>query len=86
MGAIDRLRRATEGASKEIIEKEKKSEALEIIKNVAKIEFCKTKEENEFLEVKTKEILNLQANASIQLGKIFKEVSEKIQEDMTYCQ
>lgn len=86
MGAIDRLRRATEGASKEVIEKDKKSEALEIIKNVAKIEFCETKEENEFLEVKTKEILNLQANASIQLGKIFKEVSEKIQEDMTYCQ
>lgn len=86
MGAIDRLRRATEGASKEIVEKEKKSETLEIIKNIAKIDFCDSKEENEFLEIKTKEILNLQANASIQLGKIFKEVSEKIQEDMTYCQ
>ena len=86
MGAIDRLRRATEGASKEIVEKEKKSETLEIIKNIVKIDFCDSKEENEFLEIKTKEILNLQANASIQLGKIFKEVSEKIQEDMTYCQ
>lgn len=86
MGAIDRLRRATEGASKEVVEKEKKSETLEIIKNIVKIDFCDSKEENEFLEIKTKEILNLQANASIQLGKIFKEVSEKIQEDMTYCQ
>ena len=86
MGAIDRLRRATEGAGKEVVEKEKKSETLEIIKNIVKIDFCDSKEENEFLEIKTKEILNLQANASIQLGKIFKEVSEKIQEDMTYCQ
>lgn len=86
MGAIDRLRKATEGASKEIVEKEKKSETLEIIKNIVKIDFCDSKEENEFLEIKAKEILNLQANASIQLGKIFKEVSEKIQEDMTYCQ
>lgn len=86
MGAIDRLRRATEGASKEVIKKDKKIEQLEIIKNVVKINFCETKEENEFLEIKTKEILNLQANASIQLGKIFKEVSERIQEDMTYSQ
>ena len=86
MGAIDRLRRATEGANKEVVEKEKKSETLEIIKNIVKIDFCDSKEENEFLEIKAKEILNLQANASIQLGKIFKEVSEKIQEDMTYCQ
>ncbi|MCQ8213387.1 hypothetical protein NON08_12835 [Cetobacterium somerae] len=86
MGAIDRLRRATEGANKEISEKENKIKTLEIIKNIAKIDFSKSEEENEFLEVKTKEILNLQANASIQLGRIFKEVSEKIQEDMTYCQ
>ena len=86
MGAIDRLRRATEGANKEISEKENKVKTLEIIKNIAKIDFSKSEEENEFLEVKTKEILNLQANASIQLGRIFKEVSEKIQEDMTYCQ
>ena len=86
MGAIDRLRRATEGANKEISEKENKIKTIEIIKNIAKIDFSKSEEENEFLEVKTKEILNLQANASIQLGRIFKEVSEKIQEDMTYCQ
>ncbi|WP_297599292.1 hypothetical protein [uncultured Cetobacterium sp.] len=86
MGAIDRLRKATETASKEVVEQKSKDIGLDIIKNIVKINLCETKEENEFLELKTKELLNVQANASIQLGKIMTEVSQKITEDITYCQ
>lgn len=40
--------------------------------------------ENDFFKEKTLEILNIQANASIQLGKIFEEVANKT-EDKSYC-
>lgn len=67
--------------------KNRNNERKEFIKNIKstlEIEISENKEENEFLLEKTKEIIKLQANSSLELGKIFQEVEEKI-EDRTYC-
>lgn len=54
------------------------------IKNLPTISFSENREEQEFLVEKTKKLLSLQANASLELGKLFEEVEQKIQE-RTFC-
>lgn len=54
------------------------------INNLPNITFSENEEENNYLLEQTKKLLTLQANASLELGKLFEETSEKIQE-RTYC-
>ena len=79
LSAVDKLNLALKDEKKPISKKEK----LELIKNIS-INLSDSEEENLFLESKTKEALNIQANASLELGRVFSEVAEKI-EDRTYC-
>ncbi|SKA10379.1 hypothetical protein SAMN02745174_02564 [Cetobacterium ceti] len=55
-----------------------------LIGNIGEISISENSEENKFLLEKTKEILNVQAKASLELGRIFEEVVNRVN-DNTYC-
>ncbi|MCJ8341942.1 MAG: hypothetical protein MJH09_03685 [Cetobacterium sp.] len=80
LSAIDKLNLALENkGNKEEKEIKNKYEIKKI-----NINFSENKEENKFLENKINEVFKIQINASLELGRIFTEVSEKVEEGM-YC-
>lgn len=69
---------------KQAVQSENKEEKNEVITEIGELIISENKEENMYLINKTLEILNIQAKASLELGKIFNEVIEKVEEN-TYC-
>lgn len=67
-----------------VIEKPEKVTAMIKINNLPTFTFSENENENNYLVEQTKKLLSLQANASLELGKLFEEVEQKIQE-RTFC-
>ncbi|WP_426711461.1 hypothetical protein [Cetobacterium sp. SF1] len=72
----ERLKNALQASEEKAIET--------LIGNIEEVIISENSEENKFLLEKTKEILNVQAKASLELGKIFEEVVNRVN-DNTYC-
>lgn len=68
---------------KQAVSTEKKEET-KIITNIDNICISQDEKENKYLIEKTIEVLNIQSKASLELGKIFNEVSENVK-DESYC-
>lgn len=76
MKLADRLKMAVESSG----EQEKK----EIITGIGQLVISENQKENEYLIKKTLEILNIQAKASLELGRVFNDVIKNVEEN-TYC-
>lgn len=61
-----------------------KVEETKVITKIDNICISEDENENKYLIEKTIEVLNIQSKASLELGKIFNEVSEKVK-DESYC-
>lgn len=61
-----------------------KVEETKVITKIDNIYISEDENENKYLIEKTIEVLNIQSKASLELGKIFNEVSEKVKDD-SYC-